>query len=70
MEKRKERILSATNSQIHTIKDIAEALKRTSMVSGKIALLANLLTLVGRGRTVSLLAGPSAKKRKLNEFLG
>ena len=36
MEKRKDRVMQASNSQVITIGEIAEALKKTSMVNGKI----------------------------------
>ena len=63
---RKEKFILKNNLEVTTTKEIADALKRTSLVSGIIILYIINKLLVGRGRTVALLAGSGSKKRKLN----
>ena len=69
MEERKERVTQCSNSEVTTISEIAEALKKTSMINGKPAVNLIYIYIVGHGRSAALLAGPNPKKRKLNPGL-
>ena len=65
---RRDRTYKRTRAKFEIIEEIAKALKSTTQVAGKTSPFPGgpNTYIVGRGRAVHLIAGPPAKKRKLN----